>query len=81
MDVEYLYVVDVTYSFKSLDIIQCQAGLRTKLEQDIPNQTINRCVFDGGSEDMHFSVTGMEYTKTGCQNVSLYGWVCVRLCV
>lgn len=79
-DAQYLYVVDVSYSFESYQISRCQADLTAKLKQAIPNQTINTCVFDGGKQNMHFSVTGVEYPNPGIQTVSLYGWVCVRLC-
>ena len=80
-DVQYLYVVDVSYSFGSNQISLCQTDLTAKLKQAIPNQTINTCVFDGGKQNMHFSVTGVEYPNPGIRKVSLYGWVCVRLCV
>ena len=79
---QYLYVVDVSYSFSNNVIGNCQNSLRTKLMEIVPTQTINTCVFSGGSENIKFSVTGVTYSDVELRKVSLYvcGYVSVYVC-
>ena len=70
---EYIYVVDVAYSFSGSLITNCRAGLTTTLEEHVPTQTVQSCNFiDGtGFYDMKFEVTSVEYRDVGIQTVSV----------
>ena len=69
---KYLYVVNLTYSFTGFTISNCQTSLTAKLKQVIPTQTIYICVFAGGLQSIHFSVTDVQYTNIEFRSVSVY---------